>query len=455
MRFERSIPPNPAISPRPTTKAKGRKGSWLQTLLLIGFVICVALSALALFALWWLTDSPTASEVDEPLAIVQPAIVPSLALMELAGDPPGALAYQALQAAQLETSRALTVYGLALMPASRIGLTMQLAQRLQASDNLDGARHLYRQTRALAVLDTNLDPLARGEALIQATKGFIALNQLAEARETAEQVQLIARQTPDLLPVQRSQLVRDLLAIITPLADELLTQGLQELARSPYLSPQGLLLTAATPLVAQPPALTPELTTATFRRQQLARQLAEFLIQGPLDQAGPLLQPLQEALRAEDQLRTAYFTQLSTNPDLTLSLQFWLLTQQQEWLTDKLAVAKGAFGVSLMPDWETNLVAISQELATTVANLHNVRLQFAQAESEPVAQFAGRISAHQWLALQVELGFYPQTAAAEIGEQLRVAQAELAQNGLGAALPIIYKMDATSPGFRIGPTSQP
>lgn len=453
MRFERSLPPNSSISSRTPAPSRRRRAGWLQTLLLIGFVICFALSALALTALWWLTDNPTATQGSGALAITQGEIMPALALMELAGDPANALAYQALQAAQLETSRALTVFGLGAMPASRIGLTMQLAQRLQAIDHQEGAQQLYRHSRALAILEPNLDPLARGEALIQVTAGFLALNQLEEASATAQQVKRIAMQTPDLLPAQRSELVRNLLALIAPLQDELLTQELQEVARNPYLTPQGVLITSAWPLAPTTATFSPELSDAIFRRQQLARQLAEFLIQGSLAQAGPLLQPLQAALQTEDQARVAYFTQLSTDPNLTLSLQFWLLTQQQEWLTKKLAIAKGVFGFSLYPEWEANQAAIEQELATTLANLHQILLEFAQAQNEPVAQLSARIDAHRWLALQTELGFYPAAAAAEVGEQLRLAQAELAQNGTNLALPITYDSAAARPGFWISATT--
>jgi len=434
-------------------KFRRRRAGWLQTLLIVGFIICFGLSALALTALWWLTDSPTAPQSSGQLTIAQSEILPSLALMELAGDPASALAYQALQAAQLETSRALTLFGLSTMPASRIGLAMQLAQRLQAADHQTGAGQLYRQSRALAILDPHLAPLARGEALLQVTTGFLALNQPAEASATAQQVKRIALQTPDFLPVQRSQLVRSLLELIAPLRDEQLTQELQEVARNPYLTPQGVVMPATEPPVASAPAFSPELSDAIFRRQQLARQLAEFLIQGSLSQADPLLQPLQAALQAEDQARAAYFTQLSTAPDLTLSLQFWLLTQQQAWLTQKLAIAKGAFGFSLYPEWEANQGAIAQELANTIANLHNVLLEYAQAQSETIPQLAARIEAYQWLALQIELGFYPTSAAPEVAEQLRVAQAELGQNGLTLALPIIYDAAAAMPGFQIGATT--
>jgi hypothetical protein len=54
------------------------------------------------------------------------------------------------------------------------------------------------------------------------------------------------------------------------------------------------------------------------------------------------------------------------------------------------------------------------------------------------------------MAMQTELGFYPQRRAAEIGEQLRIAQDELAVHGTTAALPIYYQVDATPPGYRIG-----
>jgi hypothetical protein len=80
--------------------------------------------------------------------------------------------------------------------------------------------------------------------------------------------------------------------------------------------------------------------------------------------------------------------------------------------------------------------------------LQTVLLKLAQAQPEPLDQFTQRIAILRWLALQTEIGLYPQRAE-EIGERLRVAQDELAQMGTTAALAVSYHADAIPPGYRI------
>lgn len=429
---------------------KSRRRSWVQSLLLLGFIICLTVGLLALGALWWLYRAPTSSPTISILPAFQPErIVSSLALMQLAGDPVEALAYQASHAGETETSRALTALGLPKMGPARIALLLKLAAAT-ATEEAATAQSLYQQVRALAVLDNALTPLERSQALLRAVSGLLELNAPDAALDVAQQVLLIVKQAPDLLPAQRSQILRDLQSATLPLRTESTFQReVTELLRNPYLSLNTTLFSGQWPTLSETPAPDPLLLSVIAERQQAARAFAQRLLQvQPLD-AEAERQRLVLALSIEDQERTTYFYQISATQNLTFSLQFLALDQQRDWLMMKLAVAQRLYGVALIPEWENDQQAIVEELGQVTADLHQALLTIAQTQNTPEQQIAQRFYATTWLAQQIEFGLYPQSNAAEIGEQLRVLQGEMMQLGLPPALPIAYVADATPPGFRL------
>ncbi len=369
-------------------------------------------------------------------------------MMYLAGDPVDALAVQALQASEYHTSQALVTFGVDAMPAPRIALVLQLAQRMQQQGNDDQAMQLLRNGRAIAILDSALAPLERADALLLCATSFLALGQEDEAIDAAQQVKTIAEQTPELLPAVRSRLLQDLLPLTNKLPDETLRQQVRELARSPYLAPSGIVVQEPLPFAEGSFEYDQQLTALIHNRQQLARQLAERILQAPLADREPLVQTLAQALRAEDEARALYFNQISSSQNLTFSLQFWSVNEQRQWLILKLAVAKRAFGLSLVPEWEAAQDSFVEELTLVTDTLQTVLLGLAQSQPEPLAQLTQRIAVLRWLALQSEIGLYPQRAV-EIDERLRVAQNELAQIGTMAALAVSFHLDATPPGYRI------
>jgi hypothetical protein len=396
-------------------------------LLLLGFVICLTVGLLALGALWWLYRAPTISLATPTLPTFQPErIVPSLALMQLAGDPVEALAYQAINAGETETSRALTWVGLTQMAPARITLLLKLATAATAEAQPATAQSLYQQVRALAVLDSALTPIERSQALLRCISGLLALDERAAAFDIAQQVLLIVKQAPDLLPAQRSQILRDLQSVTLPLRTESAFQReITELVPDPVI------------------------VSVTTERQAAARAFAQRLLQvQPID-AEAERQRLVLALSIEDQERTAYFYQISATQNLTFSLQFLALKQQRDWLITKLAVAQQLYGIALIPDWEANQTALVDELAQVTGDLQQKLLTVAQSQSTPEQQIAQRFYTLTWLAEQIEFGFYPQSNAAEVGEQLRVLQGEMTQLNLTPALPVAYVADGTPPGFRI------
>jgi hypothetical protein len=442
MRFESSYSASP-IEPRRTGRRR-----WLQLLLIIGFAVCAFVSSLALVALWWLYGTTPTAPTDARLMVDTTRVRPELAIMYLAGDPADALATQALLAGEYTTSQALIIFGVDAMPSPQLGLILQLAQRTQQQGNREQAIQLLRTGRAVAILDTALTPLERADALLLCATNFLALAQEDEAIDTAQQVKRIAEQTPDLLPAVRSRLLQDLLPLTNQLPDESLRQQVRELVRSPYLTPGGLLVQEPLPFAEGSFEFDQPLTDLINSRQQRARQLAERMLLAPVADKQPLIESLAQALRAEDQQRDLYFNQISSSENLTFPIQFWLVNEQRSWLILKLAIAQRAFGLTLVPEWEAEQAALAEELTLITDTLQTVLLKLAQAQPEPLDQFTQRIAILRWLALQTEIGLYPQRAE-EIGERLRVAQDELAQMGTTAALAVSYHADAIPPGYRI------
>lgn len=436
-----------SFSSRPNqTKSRG----WLQPLLLLGFIICFIIGLVALSALWWLYRAPTASRSASVLpALHTDQIIPQLALMQLAGDPGEALAYQALNAGEIETSRALTWLSIDQLSAARVELILKLAQHFSNAAQSEAAQSLYQQALALAVLDSALSPLARSQALLRCVSGLLALGEREAALDAAQQILLIVQQAPDLLPAQRSQLLRDLQRMT--LAAKLTTfdRELTELIRNPYLSPSTTLLSGQWPTLTDPPALDPTLAALITERQHAARALAERLLQVSAIDAEGERQQLVRALLIEDQQRTAYFNRVFASQNLTFSLQFSTLQQKRDWQLLKLAVAQGLYGLSLIPEWEASQAAILQEVSTTTAALQEALTALAKTQETPEQQLAQRFYALTWLAQQLEFGFYPQSFGPELSEQLRVLQSELVQANIVPALPVAYKAEATPPGFRI------
>ncbi|MEZ4674212.1 MAG: hypothetical protein R2932_08225 [Caldilineaceae bacterium] len=435
-------------SPYYSAPINSRRYRWLQLLLVGGFALCTLISIFALVALWWLFGTTPAARTSELLAVESTQVRPELALMQLAGDPVDALVHQAFQAAEYETTQALVTFGVDLMPTPRIALILQLAQRLQQQEQRAQAVQLYRKGRAIAILDTTLTPLEKADALLQCANGFLALDQEREAIDSAYQVKQIAEQTPELLPAVRARLLQELQPLSAKLSDDLLRQQIRELSRSPYLSPTGIVIQEQLPFAEGSLEFDAQLSEIIHNRQLVSRQLAEQLLQDPSANTQPLVSNLAQALRLEDEQRALYFNQISSSQNLTFSLQFWTLAEQRQWLITKLAIAHRAYGLSLVPEWETQQPELTTELTLVTDNLQTILLGLAQSQPEPLAQLTQRIAILRWLALQTELGFYEQRAT-DVDERLRVAQNELALMGTNAALPVSYHLEATSPGYRI------
>ena len=116
-----------------------------------------------------------------------------------------------------------------------------------------------------------------------------------------------------------------------------------------------------------------------------------------------------------------------------------------------LAAAGGTYWyqIGVKAPKENARAAIADAVTQITEQLEVALSTSPELQPELFDQLLQRIAALRWLAMQAELGFYPQRRAAEVGEQLRIAQSELSTHGTTAALPISYQSDVVPPRYRI------
>jgi hypothetical protein len=440
----------------PSTAPPYRKRrNLLELLLLFGFIgsLLIGIAALAAIYIWQDTSRPSPTTLTIH-TLDNSQVVPALALMELAGDPADALAVQALHSGELDTALAILLYTTNISSSQRLYLLQLLGRRFLEANDTTQATQAFLLARSAAILDPSLKAMERHQALTTIARGFIDLNAHTLALETAIQVQRIATQSPEFLPAQRAQVFETLRPIAEQLDNSAFRQEMIELVRNPYLNPTGLHLnnqwsTLSEPLI--PDALQEEKVAV---RQQAARQLAERIILTGGADVEPERFALATALQAEDQTRAGYY-QRTLSAGISLPQQHQLLLERRAWLVLKARIASGAFGFSIVPEWEANQTHIFQDISTAIYDLNIIVDAQLNALSDPVEKALLRVELLRWLALQVELGLHPGGQLTDIHARLQLVQDELARNSQGLALPVALDAAAEPTGFRIQPQLQP
>lgn len=446
---------NQALDWAPRRPARG-----LTLLYLLGFLVCLLLGLTALGALWTLTrPAPIAATASPADALLRPdQVLVGLAPRVLAGDSSSALIAQALQAGELDSAVALLLFDTSSPPATRAALWQQLARRLLDDGDSARAAVAYDRLLQLAVLDTALPSLSRSQLLIQATSGLAAAGEAEAAADAARQAVRSIAQAPNLLPAQRSDLLQDLRPLVSgPQAvidDPALAAEVDELLRNPYVAPAGVLIPSTWNLLQAPLSLSAEesaaLAAAADARRLAARNLADRDVLTSGIDIEPERLALGAALVQEDALRMQS-AQRALASATTLQEQLSALFAEQLRLIEKLQVAHGAFGLSLVPEWEAARPTIEADLTSVTAGIDRMVGALADAQATPLEQNLLRAEAAHWLAVESVLGYFPGADPAQISERLRIAQDELNRLGSAVALPVAWDATAPIPGFRLQP----
>jgi hypothetical protein len=432
-----------------------RRLPWLEVTLITGFLFFVLLGLASLAAFFLLRsdridDVANASNATLASTFDSTALVPQLALMQLAGDPSVALAYQASAAGELDVAAAIALYTAELPASQRLALLLHVGERYKDADRVDEAASLFQHALSVAILDTQLSAQARAQALVQIATALATLELPDAARAAANQAVAVAAQTPDMLPIERSRIFEALKPAVHALDDADFSAQINEFARNPFMQTSGADLAPLWLPTITAPAPTELLSAAIAARTQAARLLAERLLAtGGID-IEPERKALAAALLAEDLARAeAYRTALAAG--LPLAQQLGVLLDHRAWVALKLRIAQGGFGMSVVPEWEQNADALAQELSTLTASAKPLFDAQANTLADPIEKGMLQTEGLRWLALQSMLGYFVTGDRAELDSQLRFFQGELARLGRALALPITYQADSDTPGFRYQP----
>ena len=217
---------------------------WIESGLLFGFFLFFLLGIGALVAFLTLTRTLPQPAPTSPLESLEPEkISAALAVQELAGDPAGALGYQALNAGELSSAHAIALFDTRQTGTARSAFNSQLARAFEEADTSSETSVTHNALRALAVLDPAIPPLERARLLTQAAEGFLAIDQPDAALDAAQQAMLVGAKAPDFLPAQREQIFQALQPVAAELENEPFTTRLADLTRNPFLTPTGMLVT--------------------------------------------------------------------------------------------------------------------------------------------------------------------------------------------------------------------
>lgn len=446
MSYTVSNAPPPDASPRPHV--------WWERLLLAAFLfsLLIGMGALALFFV--VRDETQSSSNVNPLQSVRTELIaPQIALRELSGDAPAGLAGQALQAGHDETARAILTFATAIPGVEHAARLTALARHYLETDAPIAAAQVTELAVASAILDDAIPVRERVNLLTQNASILFASHAVDAASDAATQSLRITAQAPGLLPAQRSALFTDLRDAIAPYAEQsetarTLYAQVDDFARNPYLLGAGSLVTPTITAFVQPFPYDSPTQEKIAARQAAARILADRIeLTGGVD-IDPERQALAAALLAEDAARALFYQ----NPgEIARGQQLWLLFDRRAWLVEKLRVAMLGYGLSLLPEWETQLNQILAELDAANNYLSTVMTAYATEQATPTAQTRLKVETQHWLAQQAARGLYPGAPVTTIGELLRSLQDDLAQAGDPLALPLAYDAAATPPGFRIQP----
>ena len=434
---------------------KLRSSNWPLIALAAGMVV-LALAGVALLVAYFLLarEPATSSGWINPIAAVRAeAIAPDLASLPLAGEPDDRVARAALDAGETETAYATLANSMLLPDHLRSGAWLLLGRQFQETDPARAAV-AYQAALDLAALAPSLGDMSRADLSLQAARGFAALAQTKSAQLALAQAENIARYSITLLPAPRRTLLGQVADAYQALGDAQAAQGIRAQIDAHAGGP-GIALSAATqylPTLRGDVVLPETVADALAARQAAAADLAARWLSVSGSGRDTLAEGLGQALLAEDVAREEFYLGAD---ELDLADRLALLHDKLAWLAIKYRVAQRGYGVSLVPEWETQVEEIAGALSATFTELINgYGQQLDTLDATEAVQ--ARVELLRQGVLWTRSGLFPDTNAEQaLGEQLAEASRQLWIRQGNAGLTVIgqdvdgqrfYLLSGSDPG---------
>jgi len=365
----------------------------------------------------------------DPMTLVQAdTIDPALAVTGLGGVSDRDLVAQALSESRLGTAFAILVFSPGIEDRESAGDLLLLASRYREDDRSREAIEGYRLAGTIATLSPDLPDTVRADTFILAGEGLAELEEYGLAQLYLDQAYNIGTVSAYVQPAIRRTLFQRLFHAYQAIGDKERARDSLEKSADTFSTvavpdPPSLLPTA------EPPALPADVQQAEAARWEAAQELAAMLVARGGNAPHEAITNLGNALVTEDAVRTPYFDgMLSQTPQV--STQISIIQARIDWLAIKYQVARQGYGISLVPEWETDAEAIRAELTKSYELLFALYadLIVAMPDADQIQIASEEIVRREILA--GELGRYP-----NYPKQQRIAELESATAAIAASNP--------------------
>lgn len=384
-----------------------------------------------------ISSEPGRSPLD---AVDVQAIDPALALASLGGMPMDEMVALAIDTTRPETALAALLFHPTLPDTESAGNFLLLADAYIEQNNLSKAALSYRLAGLIAILSPDMVDTVRSDLLIQAGEGLVSLEQNDAARFHFGQAFVVAAGSPFLQAAHQRAIFERLHQNYIRLGDrELARQSLNLSANPPEL-----------PAIDRPELALPSneavplpepLQAVEARRWAAAQELAVLLAYYASQNPDAEVEALAAVLREEDQQKMAFYDEALTQAP-QLSKQIDITAAQIEWLAIKYRIARQGYGLSIVPDWETNAGQIRADLTKAYEQLFALYADLIVALPDASRIDQASVARLRREVLAGELGRYPNYPR----EQRR---RQLIEAGTILAHPIQVGTDETTNVYRL------
>lgn len=306
-------------------------------------------------------------------------------LETLAGVAPMQAIDDALQQGDWESAFSDVAYSPELGDAGRAGTLLLLGSRYAASRQTAKAAWAYEYAAKLVTLSPWPSDLVRGQTLVEAAQGLNAIGMRTAARSTLDQAYLIAEYSFSLPRDTRARLYDEVATQYQTLSvANLAAEARQKSDEAASLTSEQAVAARRQPYFVPPADLTPDkdLAAKTADRVTAAKELIDALNlkspKSPKDVPQDLVRNLGDRLYEEDGLRKQYDDaqyQAATEPGQKVAA----LLGRISWLALKLRVARGDYGISIVPEWEGDAKNIAADLSDAYDQFFKISEQEASA----------------------------------------------------------------------------
>lgn len=366
-----------------------------------------------------------------PLSMINvDQVDPALALASLGGVSEAEVIIEAINKERPETALAALLFQPSLSDKESAGDFLLLAPAYVAVDQREKAIFSYQIAGLIATLSPDIPYTVQADVFLQASEGLIKLDEPELARFYLDQAFLIASRSPFLQAAHRR-------SILERLQKNYIILGERELARISLdlsANPPDLVLLAkeATNLPSYESIPLPEsVQEAETNRWIKAQELAALLVERGGKASPSAVEALKQTLIEEDKQKLPlYETELANTTQLSKKVEITIA--KIEWLSIKYRVAKQAYGLSIIPEWEVQAEQIRADLTKTYETLFALYADFIVALPEASQIDKATEEKLRREILAGELGRYPnypeeqrQKQLLDITHQLMTNQPEL------------------------------